>query len=76
MSTPTHEAPFLAPHEAGRDYLLVRYPNGGWAVEHRSEMGMHTTPLGAFSDAADMLRALADALCVREQNIPDGDAND
>ena len=37
---------------------------------------MHTTPLGAFSDAADMLRALADALCVREQIIPDGDAND
>ncbi|AZB54443.1 hypothetical protein EBL89_03565 [Cereibacter sphaeroides] len=55
----------LAPFSQNAPLTLAPAPNGGWVVSCYQPDGPERAPdvlLGAFTDTADMLRALADAL--------------
>ncbi len=52
----------LPPFDPSKPLRLELFPNGGWTISQHHGDHMMCDPLGAFSNAADMVEALSAAL--------------
>lgn len=68
MTDTRTDASYMAPFKADLPLILEPFPNGGWAAyQNPGDTGVKPVQLGAYTNAADLLSAMSDALLIARE---------